>query len=122
MGHMVADPYHQSGPESRKKAGIGALGDRRLFQTISGIQVLPVTSARKYAQIPLSDPLDYNQRQENSGMGARAEVDTLTQQHASLDAVITEESQRPNPDFIKISEMKREKLRLKEQIELTHRH
>lgn len=55
-------------------------------------------------------------------MGARAEVDSLTEQHASLDAVITEESQRPNPDFLKISEMKREKLRIKEQIESTHRH
>lgn len=55
-------------------------------------------------------------------MGARAEVNLLSEQHASLDAVIIEESQRPNPDFIRISELKREKLRLKEQIELTRRH
>lgn len=55
-------------------------------------------------------------------MGARAEVSTLTEQHASLDAVISEESQRPNPDFIRISELKREKLRLKEQLEIARRH
>ncbi len=55
-------------------------------------------------------------------MGAQAEVISLSEKHASLDAVITEESQRPNPDFLRISELKREKLRIKEQIELVHRH
>lgn len=55
-------------------------------------------------------------------MDAQTEVVSLTEKHASLDATITQESQRPNPDFIKISELKREKLRIKEQIELAHRH
>ena len=55
-------------------------------------------------------------------MGERAEVEALTKQHASLDNFIAEENLRPHPDFLKISELKREKLRLKEQIEHTHSH
>lgn len=88
-----------------------------------------MTKAEKYAQIRPSGPFDQNRtkitkikEQENSGMGERAEVEALTKQHASLDAFITEENQRPHPDFLKISELKREKLRLKEQIEQTYSH
>ena len=47
--------------------------------------------------------------------GERIEV--LRTRHAALEAEIDEENQRPLPDDIRISELKREKLKLKEQIE-----
>jgi len=45
---------------------------------------------------------------------------SLNQRHAQLDIRIAAESQRPMPDSIAIAKLKREKLRLKE--ELTTRH
>ena len=44
-------------------------------------------------------------------------IETLRERHATLDAAITEENQRPHPDEVRINELKREKLRLKDQIE-----
>jgi hypothetical protein len=45
---------------------------------------------------------------------------SLTARHALLETKIAAESQRPQPDTLAIAKMKKEKLRLKE--ELTTRH
>lgn len=42
----------------------------------------------------------------------------LEAKHASLDARITEEQGRPSPDQAAIAELKKRKLRLKEEMEL----
>jgi hypothetical protein len=44
-------------------------------------------------------------------------VEALRERHATVDAAISKENQRPHPDEIRINELKREKLRLKDQIE-----
>lgn len=44
-------------------------------------------------------------------------LQALKQKHAALDAEIEEEMARPLPDETKISSLKRQKLKLKEQIE-----
>ncbi len=42
--------------------------------------------------------------------------DTLISKHAALEKAIDEENARPHPDDIKLHELKREKLRIKDQI------
>lgn len=44
-------------------------------------------------------------------------VETLKAKHARLDHEIDEESHRPLPDTVHITELKREKLRIKEEIQ-----
>ena len=46
----------------------------------------------------------------------KANVEELTSQHASLAAQIDEEEHRPLPDMIKLHELKKEKLRLKDEL------
>ena len=46
-------------------------------------------------------------------------LDTLNDKHATLERAIEEESLRPHPDDIRLSELKREKLRIKDEI---HHH
>ena len=53
---------------------------------------------------------------------ASAHLDTLASKHAQLESVIGEEMQRPMPDSIRLSQWKKEKLRLKEQIEYVIAH
>jgi hypothetical protein len=43
-------------------------------------------------------------------------LDSLRAKHASLERAIEEENQRPLPDELKLHELKREKLRIKDQI------
>lgn len=43
-------------------------------------------------------------------------VETLRARHADLDSQIAEEVHRPHPDDIRITELKREKLKLKDEI------
>jgi hypothetical protein len=45
-----------------------------------------------------------------------AHVSALENKHAGLDARIAQENQRPHPDEALISRLKKEKLRLKEEI------
>ena len=45
-----------------------------------------------------------------------ASVDTLKTKHAKLEARLNEETHRPMPDAEAIKEIKREKLRIKDQI------
>ncbi|HEY8351790.1 MAG TPA: YdcH family protein [Sphingomonadales bacterium] len=42
---------------------------------------------------------------------------SLEAKHTSLEKAILDESQRPNPDTIRITQLKREKLKLKERME-----
>jgi hypothetical protein len=46
----------------------------------------------------------------------QAHVSALEAKHASLEAQIEEESQRPMPDTSKLARLKKEKLRVKEEI------
>ena len=43
-------------------------------------------------------------------------VDALRAKHASLKQAVEEENQRPHPDDLHIAELKREKLRIKDEI------
>jgi hypothetical protein len=45
-----------------------------------------------------------------------AHMSALEQKHAGLDARILEESQRPFPDMVTLSRLKKEKLKIKEAI------
>ncbi|HYM31724.1 MAG TPA: DUF465 domain-containing protein [Candidatus Cybelea sp.] len=49
-------------------------------------------------------------------MAFEAHIDQLVQKHASLEQAILQENQRPHPDDMRIAELKREKLRIKDEI------
>ncbi|HXH52804.1 MAG TPA: YdcH family protein [Sphingomicrobium sp.] len=46
----------------------------------------------------------------------KAHVEELASKHAALDALIDEEEHRPLPDIIRLHELKKEKLRLKDEL------
>ena len=46
----------------------------------------------------------------------KAHAEELTSQHAALSAQIDEEENRPHPDDIRLHELKKEKLRLKDEL------
>jgi hypothetical protein len=43
--------------------------------------------------------------------------DALQEKHAQLETKIDEENQRPHPDDMRLAQLKREKLRIKEEME-----
>lgn len=43
-------------------------------------------------------------------------LDSLKSKHATLERAIEEEIQRPHPDDLRLTELKREKLRVKDEI------
>jgi hypothetical protein len=49
-------------------------------------------------------------------------IDTLKAKHAALEAAIEDESNRPLPDSSKIHELKRQKLKIKDEIAQISRH
>ncbi|WP_422365505.1 YdcH family protein [Pelagibius sp.] len=49
-------------------------------------------------------------------MTADERVSSLLSKHAAIDHAIDEENQRPHPDDLRIHELKREKLRIKDEI------
>ena len=49
-------------------------------------------------------------------MAADERIDSLLVKHASLERAIDEENQRPHPDDLRLTELKREKLRVKDEI------
>jgi hypothetical protein len=49
-------------------------------------------------------------------MSVNDRIESLRSQHALLDDAIREENHRPHPDDARIHELKREKLRLKDEI------
>ncbi|NIQ92806.1 MAG: DUF465 domain-containing protein [Desulfuromonadales bacterium] len=55
-------------------------------------------------------------------MSLDARLDALRSRHASLEQELERENQRPHPDDSRVAELKREKLRLKDEIErVNHR-
>ena len=55
-------------------------------------------------------------------MDAETRVTALSSQHLYLEHAISQENQRPSPDFIRITELKREKLRIKDEIVRLEQH
>jgi len=55
-----------------------------------------------------------NQNQTKEKGMQNAHMSALELKHAGLDARISEESQRPNPDMAILARLKKEKLRIKE--------
>ena len=51
---------------------------------------------------------------ENMDMETR--VTALSSKHIYLDHAISQENQRPFPDYVRITQLKREKLRIKDEI------
>ncbi len=49
-------------------------------------------------------------------MNQEAHVESLKTKHANLDDQIFSENQRPIPDSLKVSELKKRKLRIKDEI------
>ncbi|MEM9495824.1 MAG: DUF465 domain-containing protein [Pseudomonadota bacterium] len=50
-------------------------------------------------------------------MAIKAHMETLTQRHQELDETIMAEAKSPSHDELRIVELKREKLRIKDQLE-----
>jgi len=46
----------------------------------------------------------------------QAQIEALEQKHAALQALIDDEEHRPHPDEIRLHELKKEKLRLKDEL------
>jgi hypothetical protein len=59
--------------------------------------------------------LDHGSEEEEMRMH-QAHVSALQAKHAGLEARIVEESQRPLPDMITLARLKKEKLKLKEEL------
>ncbi|QEX18850.1 hypothetical protein FRZ44_41610 [Hypericibacter terrae] len=49
-------------------------------------------------------------------MSAMEHVEALKTKHSDLDKLIAEEESRPHPDDIRITELKRQKLKIKDEI------
>jgi hypothetical protein len=54
--------------------------------------------------------------QEEHAMNNLAHLDTLIEKHLALQEAIDDEIHRPLPDTVRLSQLKREKLKLKEEI------
>lgn len=55
-------------------------------------------------------------------MSLEMHVTSLEHKHADLDRLLDVESARPSPDTLRMTELKREKLRLKEEIRRLSSH
>ena len=51
---------------------------------------------------------------------ANAHLASLAARHAALDASLSSEAQRPLPDQVRVTRLKREKLKVKEEISRLH--
>jgi len=71
----------------------------------------PILGETKRASIITSAP----EQKKEMGM-QQAHISALQTRHAGLDARISEESQRPMPDMATISRLKKEKLKIKEEM------
>jgi hypothetical protein len=49
-------------------------------------------------------------------MSLETHVEALTEKHASIDEIIEQEEHRPHPDAMRLMQLKRQKLRLKEEL------
>ncbi|HTR17201.1 MAG TPA: YdcH family protein [Acetobacteraceae bacterium] len=50
-------------------------------------------------------------------MSLQSRIESLKERHASLETRIVDEDHRPRPDELTLARLKREKLRLKEELE-----
>ncbi|MFC3052714.1 YdcH family protein [Kordiimonas pumila] len=55
-------------------------------------------------------------------MSLNTHVESLNQKHAEIETSIEKEEVRPYPDAMRLMQLKREKLRLKEQLRRISRH
>ena len=53
-------------------------------------------------------------------MPNESHIEQLSHKHASLEIAISQEKQRPIPDAIRITDLKRKKLRIKDEINRLH--
>ena len=49
-------------------------------------------------------------------MGQDARTDALKAKHAEIEIILTEEERRPFPDFAMVQELKKQKLRVKDEL------
>lgn len=49
-------------------------------------------------------------------MSLETHVEALTKKHANIDAIIEQEEHRPYPDAMRLMQLKRQKLRIKEEL------
>jgi len=55
-------------------------------------------------------------------MSSDDRVEALKVKHAALDAALGEENRRPHPDATTISELKRQKLKIKDELQRIEHH
>jgi len=55
-------------------------------------------------------------------MESPVQLDRLIERKRDLESMIANEAERPNPDSLRIAELKKQKLRLKEQITRLEHH
>ena len=77
----------------------------------SSFEIQPLTSAR------FCDSISRSIETEATYMGLESHIQELADKHHKLDEQIHEEQLRPARDDLMISELKKRKLRLKEEIE-----
>jgi hypothetical protein len=61
-------------------------------------------------------------QEEESRMSVEDRIDALRQQHATLERAIDEENSRPFPNQDALSDLKRQKLRIKDELFQLERH
>ena len=54
-------------------------------------------------------------------MSIAAHIETLEKKHAELKAAVAVESARPLPDFAKVTQLKKQKLKIKEELQKLQR-
>jgi hypothetical protein len=70
---------------------------------------------------PTRDPAPFRQgRRKREYPMANAHLATLNARHAALEASVNAENRRPMPDQARLAQLKREKLKLKEEISRLH--
>jgi len=55
-------------------------------------------------------------------MNLESHVESLNAKHAEIDEIITREENRPHPDSLRLAHLKKQKLRLKEEMSRLIRH
>ena len=55
-------------------------------------------------------------------MGQDARTESLRAKHAEIESILIEEERRPFPDFVMVQELKKRKLRVKDELERASHH
>lgn len=61
-------------------------------------------------------------QKEKISMSLNSHLSTLAEKHQALDLIISQERQRPKPDNLKLSELKKQKLKIKQKISNYQHH